>query len=52
VKDIAFREKELATFAAAFPEARVVRMPGVGHNPAEERGEELARAMEPLLTAR
>jgi haloalkane dehalogenase len=49
MKDIAFREKELATWAESFPEARVVRFPAAGHFVAEEAGEELGREMERIL---
>lgn len=42
MKDIAFREKELAIWSQEFPEARVVRFPTAGHFLAEEVPEELA----------
>lgn len=49
MKDIAFREKELATWAESFPEARVVRFPAAGHFVADEASEELGREMERIL---
>lgn len=41
-KDIAFREKELKTWIAAFPKARVLRFSNSGHFLPEENPEELA----------
>lgn len=41
-RDIAFREKELRRWSAAFPQAKVVRYPDCGHYLSEERGAELA----------
>lgn len=49
MKDIAFREKELATWVETFPEARVVRFPETGHFVADEASEELGREMEAFL---
>ena len=49
MKDIAFREKELATWIEAFPEARVKRFPAAGHFVADEASEELGREMEAIL---
>jgi pimeloyl-ACP methyl ester carboxylesterase len=44
-KDIAFREKELHTWMAAFPKARVLRFPKSGHFIPEENPSELAEAI-------
>lgn len=44
-KDIAFREKELKTWIAAFPKARVLRFPKSGHFIPEENPSELAEAI-------
>jgi haloalkane dehalogenase len=41
MKDIAFRQKELARWMSLFPEARVVRFPDCGHFVSEECGPEL-----------
>ncbi len=49
MKDIAFREKELARWLRAFPGARAVRFADAGHFVAEERPSELADEIE-LLT--
>jgi haloalkane dehalogenase len=49
MKDIAFREKELERWEAAFPEARVERYPQVGHFVAEENPDGLAEAIARLL---
>jgi len=49
MKDIAFREKELRRWEAVFPEARIVRLAGVGHFVQEEAPEELARAVGAFL---
>jgi haloalkane dehalogenase len=45
MSDIAFREKELLRWQAAFPAAHVVRLPGCGHFVAEERPDDLVRAV-------
>jgi haloalkane dehalogenase len=42
MKDIAFREKELDRWRAAYPQAKTVRYEGCGHWVAEERPAELA----------
>lgn len=42
MSDIAFREKELLRWEAAFPQARTVRLEGCGHFVAEERPADLA----------
>lgn len=44
-KDIAFREKELRTWMAAFPQARVLRFPESGHYLLEENPLEMAQAI-------
>lgn len=49
MKDIAFREKELKTWMAAFPDARVLRFEDAGHFVAEEKPVELVAAMRDLL---
>lgn len=49
MKDIAFREKELNRWIAAFPEAQVIRLTGVGHYVQEEAPDELGRAMARFL---
>jgi haloalkane dehalogenase len=49
MKDIAFREKELDTWRAEFPDARVVRYPDAGHYVAEEKPAELAAEIASLL---
>ena len=49
MKDIAFRAKELRQWEQAFPAARVVRLPTVGHYVQEEAPEELAEAVVPFL---
>lgn len=49
MKDIAFREKELERWEAAFPEAKVERYPGVGHFVAEENPDGLGEAIESIL---
>jgi haloalkane dehalogenase len=48
-KDIAFREKELQTWTAAFPAARVLRFPASGHYLLEENPVEVAQAIRDLL---
>ena len=45
MKDIAFREKELNGWIAAFPDEQVVRLQGVGHYIQEEGGQELIDAV-------
>jgi haloalkane dehalogenase len=45
MKDIAFREKELSRWKAAFPQAHVVTYPKVGHFVAEEEPQKLAHEM-------
>jgi haloalkane dehalogenase len=47
-KDIAFREKELQTWIAAFPQARVMRFPDSGHYLLEENPKEIANAIKQL----
>ncbi len=47
-KDIAFREKELQTWVAAFPTARVIRFPESGHYLPEENPAELAEAIQSM----
>lgn len=47
--DVAFREKELGRWTAAFPDADVTRLEGVGHFVQEEAPEDLVGAMERLL---
>lgn len=49
MKDIAFREKELNTWTANFPDARVVRFPDAGHFLAEEKPEELTEVVSSIL---
>jgi len=49
MKDIAFRERELKTWTAAFPRATVITFAGVGHFVPEERPDELIRAIRDLL---
>lgn len=44
-KDIAFREKQLQTWMAEFPQARVMRFPESGHYITEENPVELAQAI-------
>lgn len=48
MKDIAFREKELNTWVAAFPEAIVVRYADAGHFVSEEKPAELIADIERL----
>jgi len=50
MKDVAFRQKELDRWTAAFPRARVVRFGDAGHFVAEERPDELIRQMQVLLS--
>jgi haloalkane dehalogenase len=50
MKDVAFREKELATWQAAFPSARSVRYEDCGHFVAEEKPAELATEILALTT--
>jgi haloalkane dehalogenase len=45
MKDIAFREKELNRWVSAFPRARVLRFPDVGHYVSEEVPQEVAAAI-------
>jgi hypothetical protein len=49
MKDIAFREKELNGWIAAYPDAKVVRLQGVGHYVQEEGEEELTNAVQDFL---
>lgn len=49
MKDIAFREKELNRWAAAFPDARVVRWADGGHFAADEKATALVAELSPLL---
>jgi haloalkane dehalogenase len=49
MKDIAFREKELNTWIAAFPDSRVIRLADVGHYVQEEAGDELGQAVRTFL---
>jgi pimeloyl-ACP methyl ester carboxylesterase len=51
MKDIGFRKKELDTWRAAFPEARVVRYEDAGHFVAEEKPAELIGEIQRLLEA-
>jgi haloalkane dehalogenase len=44
-KDIAFREKELKQWTAAFPDAQVVRFADAGHFVADEKSEALIKAL-------
>jgi haloalkane dehalogenase len=46
MKDIAFREKELKRWKAAFPQARVITYPEVGHFVIEEEPQKIAREMQ------
>lgn len=48
MKDIAFRDKELKRWERTFPEARSIRLDGVGHFVQEEAPEALAEAVESL----
>lgn len=49
MKDIAFREKELNQWSAAFPHAEVVRLPTVGHYVQEEGAHDLGPAVKRFL---
>lgn len=49
MKDVAFREKELERWEAAFPAARVVRLEGVGHFVQEEAPDQLGDAVAAFL---
>jgi haloalkane dehalogenase len=49
MKDIAFREKELDRWRAAFPNAKVVRYEDAGHFVSEEKPEELTREIRNLV---
>lgn len=49
MKDIAFRDKELRRWEQTFPEARYLRLEGVGHFVQEEASNELAEAIIPFL---
>lgn len=51
MKDIGFREKELAVWTGALPGAEVVRLTGVGHYLQEEAPGELGEAVERFLSA-
>jgi haloalkane dehalogenase len=50
MKDIAFREKELNSWSAAFPDAHVIRLAEVGHYVQEEAVDELGQAVERFVT--
>lgn len=50
MKDIAFREKELNTWSSTFPDARVVRLPDVGHYVQEEAKEDLGQIVGAFLS--
>lgn len=45
LKDIAFREKELLIWQQDFKNSKVVKLPTVGHFPAEEAPEEVIKAL-------
>ncbi len=45
MKDIAFKQKEMNTWKAVFPQARVVTYKDAGHFVAEEKSKELAKEM-------
>lgn len=49
MRDIAFKEKELARWVEWFPDARVVRYPEVGHFVPDEAGEEAAAEVRAFL---
>ena len=49
MKDIAFRPKELARWERTFPDARIVRLPTVGHFVQEEAPDALGEAVVPFL---
>jgi len=51
MKDIAFREKELNTWLEAFPDAKAVRLEGVGHYVQEEAKDQLGEAVRRFLSA-
>lgn len=50
MKDIAFREKELRQWQAAFPQAEVTRLEDVGHYVQDEAGETVVKLMLPFMT--
>jgi haloalkane dehalogenase len=50
MRDVAFREKELARWEALFTCARVVRLEGAGHAPQEEAPERVVAEMEAFLS--
>ncbi len=49
MKDIAFRERELRRWESTFPDARVVRLPTVGHFVQEEAPDRLEAEILPFL---
>ena len=49
MKDIAFREQELRRWEQAFPQARTLRLAGVGHYVQEEAPTELGAAVDAFL---
>lgn len=51
MRDIGFRKKELDRWTGAFPRAAVIRFEDAGHVVAEEKPEELIRAMSDLMAA-
>jgi haloalkane dehalogenase len=51
MEDIAFREKELRRWSEVFDGARVMRLPGVGHDIQEEAPDELGDAVADFLIA-
>lgn len=51
MKDIAFREKELRQWMAAFPQTQVTRFERAGHYVQDEAGEEIAGLMRAFLAA-
>ncbi len=50
MKDIAFRQKELNTWTAAFPDAQVIRLADVGHYVQEEAVSELGPAIDKFMS--
>ena len=51
MKDIAFREKELAVWKGAYPNAEVVRLENVGHYVQEEGADKLGQHINSFLNS-